>query len=233
MLLPDAPQKPELPLFLRGRIWVDFRQNHPEPIGQLIWGITGNRPTYEEGLSLETMSRLILPDQAANQESSDLEKLEILLSAQKWREADEQTKHILLKENQSNLLTAPQIRQLPLNLIDSVDQLWRSYSNEKFGLRIQRRLWQESLEPKKLPFDLRKPFAVRAETVTESQAWNRFGCLVGWRDHDEKALPDTKLNFSMKAPIGCFPQTRRWLHNGYGNTVKQFVALMERVAQLD
>lgn len=47
VLLPDAPQKPELPLFLRGRMWVDFRQSHPEPIGQLIWGITGQKPNRE------------------------------------------------------------------------------------------------------------------------------------------------------------------------------------------
>lgn len=42
-LLPDAPQKPPLPVFLRGMTWVDFRKQDPDPLDQLIWGITGKR----------------------------------------------------------------------------------------------------------------------------------------------------------------------------------------------
>jgi hypothetical protein len=42
-LLPDAPNAPELPVFLRGMTWVDFRREDPRPTDQLIWGITGER----------------------------------------------------------------------------------------------------------------------------------------------------------------------------------------------
>jgi hypothetical protein len=44
VLLPDAPLKPDLPLFLRSLVWVDFRSNDPDPFDQLLWGITGKRP---------------------------------------------------------------------------------------------------------------------------------------------------------------------------------------------
>jgi hypothetical protein len=43
VLLPDAPKKPGLPVFLRGMTWVDFRKRDPDPMEQLIWGITGER----------------------------------------------------------------------------------------------------------------------------------------------------------------------------------------------
>lgn len=43
VLLANAPTKPELPVFLRTRTWVDFRKYNPDPIRQLIWGITGDR----------------------------------------------------------------------------------------------------------------------------------------------------------------------------------------------
>lgn len=46
VLLPDAPSAPELPLFLRAMTYVDFRQQEPEPLARLIWGITGVRPAY-------------------------------------------------------------------------------------------------------------------------------------------------------------------------------------------
>lgn len=46
VLLPDIPGevKPQLPVFLSGMTWVDFRKTKPDPLDQLIWGITGQRP---------------------------------------------------------------------------------------------------------------------------------------------------------------------------------------------
>ena len=44
VLLPNAPTKPELPVFLRGLTWVDFRISDPDPMYQLRWGITGKKP---------------------------------------------------------------------------------------------------------------------------------------------------------------------------------------------
>jgi hypothetical protein len=40
VLLPNAPTKPELPVFLRQFTWVDFRVSDPDPMYQLRWGIT-------------------------------------------------------------------------------------------------------------------------------------------------------------------------------------------------
>lgn len=45
VLLPKARRVPsDVPLFLRGFRWVDFRKSDPDPIAQLVWGITGERP---------------------------------------------------------------------------------------------------------------------------------------------------------------------------------------------
>ena len=43
VLLPDAPHKPQLPIFLKDMTWVDFREREPDPMERLIWGITGVR----------------------------------------------------------------------------------------------------------------------------------------------------------------------------------------------
>jgi uncharacterized CHY-type Zn-finger protein len=43
VLLPYAPQKPTLPKLLEDFIWVDFRLQDPDPLQQLLWGITGKR----------------------------------------------------------------------------------------------------------------------------------------------------------------------------------------------
>jgi hypothetical protein len=47
VLLPDAPHKPQLPIFLRGMTWVDFREQtrvYTAPMDKLVWGITGKKP---------------------------------------------------------------------------------------------------------------------------------------------------------------------------------------------
>jgi hypothetical protein len=47
LLLPDAPSVPDLPIFLAEMTWVDFRCSDPDPLMQLIWGVTGTRPDIE------------------------------------------------------------------------------------------------------------------------------------------------------------------------------------------
>jgi len=229
VILPGCPDElvQSIPRFLKSPHYVDFRQSSPDPMSQLIWGITGKKPTEIRNLEFsESLS-------SANKEVAvtDLEQLESLLSAQKWREADEQTKKTILKNNDEKPLTVPQIRELPLDLLDRIDRLWMDASDGKFGLRIQSQLWKAVLVPEKPRFN--NPFAKKVAPLTESQSWNRFGCVVGWRGDDEKLIPDSKLNFSLKAPSGCFPRSRSWLHGGFANSVKQFFALMERVEQLD
>ncbi len=43
VVLKGTSKLPKLPLLLQGMTWVDFRQNEPDPLERLIWGITGER----------------------------------------------------------------------------------------------------------------------------------------------------------------------------------------------
>lgn len=44
VILRDCKRDPQLPAFLEGYVWVDFRKQEPDPIEQLIWGIRGRKP---------------------------------------------------------------------------------------------------------------------------------------------------------------------------------------------
>ncbi|HYU71501.1 MAG TPA: TIR domain-containing protein [Ktedonobacteraceae bacterium] len=48
VLLADAPQEPNLPVFLKAMTWVDFRVQDPDPMQRLRWGITGRRDAYKD-----------------------------------------------------------------------------------------------------------------------------------------------------------------------------------------
>ncbi len=43
VILPGCVETPELPAFLEGMVWVDFRKLEFDPFDQLVWGITGER----------------------------------------------------------------------------------------------------------------------------------------------------------------------------------------------
>lgn len=45
VILESCSLVPELPVFLRTLMWVDFRRTYPDPWSQLIWGVTGDRPS--------------------------------------------------------------------------------------------------------------------------------------------------------------------------------------------
>lgn len=45
VVLPNCKVLPNLPVFLAGMTWVDFRNTTPDPLQQLVWGITGERST--------------------------------------------------------------------------------------------------------------------------------------------------------------------------------------------
>lgn len=47
VILPDCKAEPDLPIFLEGFTWVDFRRNDPDPLMELKWGITGDRSHTE------------------------------------------------------------------------------------------------------------------------------------------------------------------------------------------
>jgi GTPase SAR1 family protein len=46
VILPGCVTPPELPIFLEGMTWVDFRKLEPDPIQQLVWGITGDKNRF-------------------------------------------------------------------------------------------------------------------------------------------------------------------------------------------
>src|SRR5262245_61172869 len=41
VILPGCIKKPRLPAFLTLMTWIDFGKREPDPLNQLIWGITG------------------------------------------------------------------------------------------------------------------------------------------------------------------------------------------------
>jgi uncharacterized protein len=115
-------------------------------------------------------------------------KLQKLLNAKKWAEADQETRK-LLKD----------LSKVPDSLIQAIDRVWLKASNNRFGLRVQAKIWQESMA--RYPKDRQK-------------ATDTFRDRVGWKltkpreENDfisSDWLNESELNYSAQAPIGHLP----------------------------
>ena len=59
-------RRPELPIFLGGMTWVDFRHSQPEPLARLIWGITGEKHILKTDKSISREENQLDPEKIDN-----------------------------------------------------------------------------------------------------------------------------------------------------------------------
>ncbi|MBD2186037.1 GUN4 domain-containing protein [Planktothrix sp. FACHB-1355] len=128
----------------------------------------------------------------------DYTHLRDLLAALKWREADEETRLLMLKtvnrEKQRNL-NRDSIQKFPCTDLCTIDRLWVKYSNGHFGFSVQKQIWLE--------------LGGQVNYYTEAQLGDR----VGWREM-RNWLNYSDLTFSLNAPAGHLPWLGRlggWL----------------------
>lgn len=137
VLLPDALQQPSLPALLRNRHYVDFRQQNPDPLQQLIWGITGQKSDETTSVDIQLIS----------DRHNHFADLENLLSTNNWEEADAETARIMIRfsgDETETQFVYENISDFPCGILLEVDALWLKYSRGKFGFRVQKEIWNRS-----------------------------------------------------------------------------------------
>jgi hypothetical protein len=180
VFLATAPKdkQPILPVFLENFTWVDFRQDFPDPMNSLIWGITGRKPTPVNSLPPTRPGIPDPPDEQddlSSERELDYTKLCNLLKAQDWKAADRETYQMMIRavgRQPGDHFHVRDLENFPLVDLKNIDRLWRKYSNEHFGFWIQKQIYldcgaaSDSLYP--------------GDTV-----WEEFGDRVGWRNNGQ------------------------------------------------
>ncbi len=128
----------------------------------------------------------------------DYTALQSLLKAQKWQQADEMTYDLMSEagdNDNSGFITSKELKDMPCEDLQTIDRLWVEYSQGKFGLSVQQRIYQNVGSPQTVDIDNYRNFAQQ----------------VGWVKKDNPHDPDyylyDDLNFSLNAPSGHLP---RW-----------------------
>ncbi len=123
------------------------------------------------------------------------EKLEGLLKAGKWQDADEETWELmqkLTKREREGWLRLEDVKNFPRQELRKIDQLWVKYSNGKFGFSVQKQIW----------LDLGGKLDGKPDGDT--YVYVKLGYSVGWRKNNDWLLYKD-YTFSTNAPKGHLP----------------------------
>jgi hypothetical protein len=119
-------------------------------------------------------------------------KLDRLLQAQNFKEADLETERIMLavtKRKKEGWLRIEDAEKFPYKELRSIDKLWLKYSGGKFGISVQQQIYQSLGGTKKYNRDV-------WESIGDRLGWRRGG---NWLDYSD-------YNFSQTAPSGHLPK---------------------------
>jgi len=210
VLLQDAPKEPQLPLFLQGLMWVDFRLQYPEPMGQLMWGITGNKPGTTPIIQPPTAT-----DDLSSEKGIDYTRLRDLLAAKNWREADKETYRVMIQavgKKDGDYFDEDELLNFPCTDLRTIDRLWVKYSDGHFGFSVQKAIYLS--------------VGGKADGNHSKKVWEKFGDRVGWRVKinwiSSEWISYSDVMFDTLSPKGHLP------YLGYGSVARRLALLSHR-----
>jgi hypothetical protein len=130
------------------------------------------------------------PSKFSLDERANYTQLDQLLRVQKWKEADLETRRLMLSIVGAHLrtdclLTQKDLEQFPCIDLSTIDRLWVHYSQGHFGFSVINAIYRE----------VDKDYKLLAQQV-------------GWRRGDEW-ISYNNVTFNKSAPVGHLPLT--WL----------------------
>jgi predicted NACHT family NTPase len=135
-------------------------------------------------------------------QDSKYQKLEELLQAQQWREADQETYRLMITtvgKEAGQWFDLADLENFPCEDLRTLDQLWVKYSNGKWGFSVQKRIWQECGSP-----------------MEYNKDWEKFGDRVVWRKEGHwLSYDDFTFNLEKSLP-GEFPVGGRFVCEFWG-----------------
>jgi serine protease Do len=134
----------------------------------------------------------------------DYTKLEQLLAAGKWKEADEETTQKILEvtgRQKNGWLETENIENFSCPDLQAMDRLWVKYSDGRFGFSVQKRIYQSLGGTQEYDGKVMAAFG-------SAIGWKKKG-VAGWLDYDQ-------LTFNTNAPKAHLPVVETYGYGGIG-----------------
>ncbi|TVQ19539.1 MAG: TIR domain-containing protein [Leptolyngbya sp. DLM2.Bin15] len=200
VLLANAPQKPTLPAFLEEPHWVDFRMSEPNPLDQLVWGITGQKTEILNTFPYSSVlsQTVVIQDDLVSERGLDYTRLRDLLKSGNWQAANEETCNVILRAIGKDPETwwdtsdaSLDLLNLPCTDLLTIDRLWLNHSQGQFGFSVQKKIYLEC-------------GGKLGDENPSNGIWRKFGKAVDWSVEGGWILHENVL-FEVHVPPGHLP----------------------------
>ncbi|KAL8214660.1 hypothetical protein R6Q57_004109 [Mikania cordata] len=156
-------------------------------------------PNYNQTIiSISTAVKALSTSSTASAQSTSFDHLSRLLSANDFREADNETRRLLIAlageaAQKRGYVFFSEVQFISESDLKSIDQLWMNHSNNRFGYSVQKRIWEKS-----------------------EKDFTRFFIKVGWMkkldteilQYNYRAFPDEFMwELNEETPEGHLPLT--------------------------
>lgn len=233
VMLPNTPTPPRLQtIFLKNCPWVDFRLQKPDPLSQLLWGITGvgsgGSLKVSEPTSIQDAEQTIMADVGLPNLDVQYRALRSFLRKASLKEADEETYELMSRSmgrSYRERCSAEDMLKFPCDRLNTIDGLWMKYTGGKFGFSAQKELYLECggvLDGK--------------YHEEHKEVWVRFCEVIGWnrRTYQEPRgyRPLYWLEGSMYCISDCLsnPSRQGYAMSSYMYGEKRLPLLLHRLA---
>ncbi|ASC73465.1 GUN4 domain containing transcriptional regulator [Halomicronema hongdechloris C2206] len=183
VLLPGVDRIPDNLIFLGGFHAVPFSTdiNDERALSQLVWGITGQKPTREPNNSHSEAAPVLEPDDLSSEKGIDYTHLRDLLAAGDWKAADQETADRMLdamgKSSWGNV-PSKDLLNFPCADLKTIDRLWVKYSQGQFGFSVQKDIYVEC----GAKLDGEYPGDAIWGTFCDRIGWRRGGQYISYSD---------------------------------------------------
>ena len=131
---------------------------------------------------------------------ADYTKLEQLLEAGKWQEADRETANKMLEvagQQKIGWLAGGDIYNFSCPDLRAMDRLWVKYSDGRFGFSVQKQIYQ----------------SLGGTKEYDMEVWKAYETAIGWRKNDRKKENNgdySQRTFNSNGSSGHFPDHHGW-----------------------
>jgi len=136
--------------------------------------------------------------------------LKDMLAAQKWEEADTETIRLIADiagHKDLEDFRPAEVQNFSCVQLQVIDNLWLTYSQQRFGFSIQARIYQE------VGGDLESTIEQNSEII------KKWGERLGWRENNRWKKCD-ELDWTLNAPVGSHPA--RWWNSPFGSKMTNY-----------
>ncbi len=134
----------------------------------------------------------------------DYTRLRDLLAAGRWKEAEGETKRVMLQaagREKEGLLDRESSENFPKQDLRTIDQLWVKFSNGRFGFSVQKRILERLVGQENVNPETSERYSCAEDFKAHI---NEFGEYVGWRMAGNW-LNFRDVTFDSSAPEGHLP----------------------------